>query len=156
MAAVVRDLGPASAPTGRGADGDGTVGELVCSPPVSTVTPGTFAPLRLDCRSDAAVDELVAAPEPLTAIEPGGFREVRWRPRRSPADVDDVVDDESEDVEPELDDELDDELVPESDGSADATAGVLTTAIPTPNATANAPTRPMYFALFIVVSPSIP
>ena len=36
--------------------------------------------------------------------------------------------------------------------SAHATPGVVATAIPTPNATANPPTRPMYFAVPIMVS----
>jgi hypothetical protein len=64
-----------------------------------------------------------------------------------------VADDVSDDVDPESGDELDgegapdDELVPESAGAANATAGVLATAIPTPSATANAPMRPMCFAL---------
>ena len=41
-----------------------------------------------------------------------------------------------------------------SAGSANATPGVLATAIPTPSATANAPTRPMHFAVPIAVPPS--
>jgi hypothetical protein len=49
------------------------------------------------------------------------------------------------------DDARDDELVPESAGSAHATACVVASAIPIPSATANAPTRPMYFAVPIVV-----
>lgn len=49
------------------------------------------------------------------------------------------------------DDARDDELVPESAGSAHAAAGVVARAIPTPSAAANAPTRPMYFAVPIVV-----
>src|SRR4029079_2503461 len=36
--------------------------------------------------------------------------------------------------------------------SAHATPGVVATAIPTPNATANPPTRPMYFAVPIMIS----
>jgi hypothetical protein len=42
----------------------------------------------------------------------------------------------------------------ESDGRAHATAGVLATVAPTPSANANAPMRPMYFALSIVVPPA--
>ena len=40
-------------------------------------------------------------------------------------------------------------------GFCRATPGALATAIPTPSATAKAPTRPMYFALPIVVPPSM-
>jgi len=46
------------------------------------------------------------------------------------------------------------DTAPESAGSANATAGVLATATPIPSATANAPTRPMYFALPIAVPSS--
>ena len=48
-----------------------------------------------------------------------------------------------------------DEHLLESAGSAYATAGVVATANPTPSATANAPTRPMYFVVLIVVPPSM-
>ena len=72
--------------------------------------------------------------------------------------------DEESDAEPdvesdlELDSDFDEEsdadgedVEPESDGSASATPGVFAIAAPTPSATASAPTRPMYFAVPIVV-----
>jgi hypothetical protein len=40
--------------------------------------------------------------------------------------------------------------------SAIAMPGVVATAMPTPSATANPPTRPMYFALLMVVPSAVP
>ena len=71
-------------------------------------------------------------------------------------DVESVEPDVESDV--ELDSDVDEEsdadgedVEPESDGSASATSGVFAIAAPTPSATASAPTRPMYFAVPIVV-----
>jgi hypothetical protein len=50
--------------------------------------------------------------------------------------------------------ESEDELVLVSAGAASATPGLLATAAPIPRATANAPTRPMYFALPITLPPA--
>ena len=77
------------------------------------------------------------------------------------------MEDDESDVEPcepdvesdvELDSDFDEEsdadgedVEPASDGSASATPGVFAIAAPTPSATASAPTRPMYFAVPIVV-----
>jgi len=62
----------------------------------------------------------------------------------------DVEPDEESDDEPDADDE---DVAPDSDGSASATPAVFAIAAPTPSATANAPTRPMYIAVPIVVPP---
>jgi len=76
------------------------------------------------------------------------------------SDFDEESDDEP-DVESdvELDSDFDEEsdadgedVEPESDGSASATPGVFAIAAPTPSATASAPTRPMYFAVPIMIS----
>ena len=53
------------------------------------------------------------------------------------------------------DDKSEDEHLLESVNSADANAGVVATATPFPSRTANAPTRPTYFAVLIVVPPSL-
>jgi len=65
---------------------------------------------------------------------------------------------ESVESDVELDSDFDEEsdadgedVEPASDGSASATPGVFAIAAPTPSATASAPTRPMYFAVPIVV-----
>ena len=82
----------------------------------------------------------------------------------SDVELDSDFDEESDAAEPdvesdvELDSDFDEEsaadgedVEPESDGSASATPGVFAIAAPTPSATASAPTRPMYFAVPIVV-----
>ena len=75
-------------------------------------------------------------------------------------DVEPVEPDVDSDDEPDvvLDSDFDEEsdadgedVEPASDGSASATPGVFAIAAPTPSATASAPTRPMYFAVPIVV-----
>ena len=68
-------------------------------------------------------------------------------PDVEPCEPDTEADEESDD-EPDADDE---DVEPDSDGSASATPGVFAIAAPTPSATANAPTRPMYIAVPIVV-----
>ena len=68
------------------------------------------------------------------------------------SDFDEESDGDDEDVEPESDGD-DEDVEPESDGSASATPGVFAIAAPTPSATANAPTRPMYIAVPMVVPP---
>jgi hypothetical protein len=60
----------------------------------------------------------------------------------------DVEFDEESDDEPDADDE---DVEPDSDGSARATPAVFAIAAPTPSATANAPTRPMYIAVPMMV-----
>jgi hypothetical protein len=155
------------------ADSGEPVGELVCGPPVATPTPGTPERVRLTSparnteaagpvRVDSVVDE-VSPPGLLTAISPGGFSGLRSRLGASCVGVDKPDDDVSDAVDPDSGDELDGdrgsdgELLLESAGSASATPGVLATPIPTPSATANAPTRPMYFALRNVIpSPICP
>ena len=64
------------------------------------------------------------------------------------SDVEPCEPDVESDDEPDADDE---DVEPESDGSASATPGVFAITAPTPSATANAPTRPMYFAVPTVV-----
>ena len=73
------------------------------------------------------------------------------------SDVESVESDVESDV--ELDSDFDEEsdadgedVEPESDGSASATPGVFAIAAPTPSATASAPTRPMYFAVPMMIS----
>jgi hypothetical protein len=64
--------------------------------------------------------------------------------------------DEDVDADDESADELDEADKPEelgSDGSAHAIPGVVATAIPIPSATAKPPTRPIYFAVPMVVLP---
>jgi hypothetical protein len=110
--------------------------------------------------SPADVAEPVWAPPELCTVPDRGSVVVDVD---SAADVAGSVDDGSVDVEPdaesvdtldvELDESDDDEDALESDGSATATHGVVATAVPMPSATASAPTRPMYFALPIVVPP---
>ena len=74
-------------------------------------------------------------------------------------DESDVESDESDvesdfDLDSDFEEESDaegEDVEPASDGSASATPGVFAIAAPTPSATANAPTRPMYIAVPIVV-----
>ena len=81
----------------------------------------------------------------------------------SDVELDSDVDEESDEPDVESDFELDsdfdeesdaddEDVEPESDGSASATPGVFATAAPTPSATASAPTRPMYFAVPMMIS----
>ena len=72
----------------------------------------------------------------------------------SPVDVEPDVESDFEldsdfDEESDADDE---DVEAESDGSASATPGVFVIAAPTPSATASAPTRPMYFAVPMMIS----
>ena len=77
--------------------------------------------------------------------------------------LDSDVDEESDEPDVESDFELDsdfdeesdaddEDVEAESDGSASATPGVFVIAAPTPSATASAPTRPMYFAVPMMIS----
>ena len=107
------------------------------------------------CESPVDVEPDVEPCEPdVESVEPDVESDVELD-----SDVDEESDDEP-DVESdfELDSDFDEEsdadgedVEPESDGSASATPGVFAIAAPTPSATASAPTRPMYFAVPIVV-----
>ncbi|MFG1933883.1 hypothetical protein ACGFK1_25040 [Mycobacterium sp. NPDC048908] len=172
LAAPAEKVEVDSAATGIGAaDADEPGGELLCGPPVATTTPRAPPRVRLTSPAgdteaagpvglDSAVGEM-SPPGLLTAISSGGFRGLRRRPRASCAGVDEPDDDVPDCVAPDAGDELDDdcesdgELALESAGSASATPGVLVTAVPIPTAIANAPTRPMCFAVLIVAPPSI-
>jgi hypothetical protein len=114
-------------------------GEPVCAPPELCTIPERGSVVDAESGDDepAVPEELVDSDDAVEAENP----------------VDDEPEGESDDEldadEEESDDELE-ELDVES-GSANATPGVLATAAPTPSATANAPTRPIYFAVPIVV-----
>jgi len=105
-----------------------------------------------------SVDELTPGSDVTSDAEAGSEVE--------PADVGSEGEDDKSDVEPcepdvepcEPDEESDDDpdaddedVEPEADGSASVTPAVFVIAAPTPSATANAPTRPMYIAVPMMV-----
>ena len=141
----------------------------VCAPPVlSNTTFGLERRLEVD-----SVDELTTGSDVTPDAEAGSDVEpTEAGSEVEPTEAESEVEDDEPDVEPcepdvepcepdtEADEESDDEpdaddedVEPDSDGSASATPGVFAIAAPTPSATANAPTRPMYIAVPIVVPP---
>ena len=124
--------------------------ELVCAPPQVCAIPERGSSLEVAVVDDETTEELMESlvgEEPVDGdgVDPGD-------------DVLDPVSDEERfaDEDGDFEEESDDGLAEPASGSASATPGVVASAAPTPSATTNAPTRPMYRALPIVVPVPVP
>ena len=117
----------------------------VCAPPVLSNT--TFG---LERRSEVdSADELTTGSDVTPDAEAGSEVEPTGAGSEvEPTGAEPEVEDNEPDVEPC---EPDEDVEPVSDGSASATPGLFAIPAPTPSATANAPTRPMYIAVAMMV-----